>query len=299
MRRRRRREDRPSSCRRHRCRGHACSQILCYPASLSIRSQARRILRNGMPRVAGLAVCASDRCRRRGPHSLHPSSRCRATRRRRSARLSGSLRTTLSSPDAIATMVKAATRRRLQHAARPGARPRRRLLHGALEPRADLLGRPSFDPLPRVIERAHAAGPEGPRLGQRESRRERRRAAAVARSRRLSASRVADGAARARRRARRRRSAEPGVLGRLAPLDPRRPAERRRAVSLADRARRRRLHGRRRPRHRRAVRRRRRPSRLRRATRPRISTTAATALAAFRRSVMPAICSAADQQRLR
>ena len=73
------------------------------------------------------------------------------------------VRTTLTSPAAIATMVSVGKGGRIQHAPGAGARAGRRVLSARLEPRPPSLGQPAFDPLadhdrprPRGRLRVHA-----------------------------------------------------------------------------------------------------------------------------------------------
>ncbi len=79
-------------------------------------------------------------------------------------------RTTLTSPEAIRQMVAEAqaggfNTLLVQVRGRGDA-----YYSGTIEPRApELAGKPSFDPLASVLEHAHRAGPEGPRLGRGQS----------------------------------------------------------------------------------------------------------------------------------
>ena len=110
------------------------------------------------------------------------------------------LRTSLASPESIASLVRSARDHGVQHLARPGARPRRRLLQR--RHRAARRGAPApAGQLRSARNRPHLSargGPSGARLGQRQPGVERGRSADRARAPRLSPPRVADGAARHR-----------------------------------------------------------------------------------------------------
>ena len=123
------------------------------------------------------------------------------------------------SPSAIATMVAAREERRLQHAARAGARPRRRLLPAAGSSRARRRSRRSRRSIRwrRRIAEAHEAGLQVHAWINVNLICERRRSAGRARTRHLPPSRMADGAARSlAEELSRRGSAQPGYVGRLA-----------------------------------------------------------------------------------
>ena len=133
-------------------------------------------------------------------------------------------------------------RSRLQHAAGAGARARRRVLSTAASNRAPRTccgsRRPSIrSHRPRAGARGGAARA---RVGQRQPGLERRRSAGCARARRLSPSRVADGAARYRAGAGDGTEPDsPAYVGKLARWTRAQPSERRRSLCVADHARRR------------------------------------------------------------
>ena len=136
------------------------------------------------------------------PHSSSPRSRLRAKGRRRPAEVRALwvTRATLASPAAIAQMVQRRAERRLQHAHRAGARPRRRVLHAARSSHAPAeLGVAARTSIrwPKRSRVARTRRPARARLGRRQSGVERGRAAGVAATHHLSPAGLADGAARA------------------------------------------------------------------------------------------------------
>ena len=184
-------------------------------------------------------------------------------------------RTTLTSPEAIRADGGRGASRWFQHVARPGARPRRRLLH-----RHDRTARARARRQTGVRSACHRSRTgawrrhEGARLGRGESRLELGDVAGLARSRDLSRARMADGAARARRGDEEDRSPQPGLRRAAGPLDPRAHLDCRRPLHLAVASGRAGSHRGGDRRDRREVRRRRRPSGLRAVPERRTSITA-------------------------
>ena len=175
--------------------------------------------------------------------------------------------------------------RRLQHPARSGARPRRRVFPERASSRApaSLGAQPSFDPLRGGHREGARCRAARARVGQRQPGRQRERAAGGARPRRLPSSRVADGSA-----TRSPRSwpavdpRSPGYLGRLARYVTRASRRARGTLSVAGVAALRAAYDVGRARHRRALRRSTASISTTSATHATISTTAATRLTAFR-----------------
>ena len=149
------------------------------------------------------------------------------------------LRTSLRTPASIATLVQTRAGQRLQHAARAGPRPRRRLLQRRPRTPRRRPAAPARDlrPAGNGARRRACLGAARARVGQSQPGLERRGSADCALAHHPPPSRVADGAAGYRARADTRQGRKPGVRRPPGALDAGAVEWRRRALRVADPAR--------------------------------------------------------------